>query len=132
MLKDCWTWAADAYASLAPELGSLKSMTQVPTAVKLTSPALIAQPVDATSRVISTWSPEVAVAFGEYEAPPTTAFVGALVVGVMTSTIDPGKTRATLSVNVPPAVTATAGDVGCGEAYGVVTVPPQVGSATTS
>jgi hypothetical protein len=80
------------YASLAPELGSLKSMTQVPTAVKDTTPVVRAQPLDVPSRDIATWSPEVAVALGEYVAPPTVAVVGALVLGVTTSVIDPGRT----------------------------------------
>jgi len=69
---------------------------QVPSVVKLTTSALIAQPVDLPSMVISTLSPEVAVALGEYVAPPTTALVGALVLDVMTSTIDPGGTRRAL------------------------------------
>jgi hypothetical protein len=53
-------------------------------------------PVVKLSRVICTVSPEVAVALGVYEAPPTPAFVGAVVIGVMTSVIDLGRTRPTL------------------------------------
>jgi hypothetical protein len=107
-------------------------MTQVPATVKLTTPALSAQPVDVPSRVICTVSPEVAAAPGEYVAPPTTALVGVVELRVITSTIDPGSTSAKLRVDDPPAVTVTAPDVGCGEAYVVDVVPPHVGSATTS
>jgi hypothetical protein len=107
-------------------------MMQVPTAVKLTAPALSAQPVDVPSRVIATVSPEVAVAPGKYVAPPTSALAGALVFGVMTSVIDPGRTRPALKVEVPPTETVTAPDAGCGEAYDVVTVPAHVGSTSTS
>jgi hypothetical protein len=71
-------------------------MMQVPAAVKLTTPALSAQPVEAPSSVISTLSPEVAIALGEYVAPPAMALVGAFVLGVMTSTIALGITRLTL------------------------------------
>jgi hypothetical protein len=91
-VKVCCTSAAEAYASLAPDLGSLKSITQVPTAVKLTTPVVSVHPVEVPSRVICTLSPEVAVALGEYVAPPTAAAVGALMLGVTTSTIDPGRT----------------------------------------
>ena len=94
MLKDCWTWAADAYASLAPELGSLKSMTQVPTAVKLTTPALIAQPVDVTSRVISTCVTRGRGCVRRIRGATDYALVGALVVGVMTSIDRPGQNEA--------------------------------------
>jgi hypothetical protein len=43
---------------------------------------------------MDTWSPDVAVAIGVYVAPPTAAPVGALVLGVTTSTIDRGRTTA--------------------------------------
>ncbi len=45
--------------------GSLKSMTQVPTPVKLTTPLLLnEQPVEEVSRLIATVFPEVEVAVG--------------------------------------------------------------------
>jgi hypothetical protein len=49
----------------------VKSITHVPTALKLTTPELIEHPDDETSRFILTLSPEVAIALGVYEAPPT-------------------------------------------------------------
>ena len=58
---DCWTWVA-AFQLVLPAW--LASTTQVPPAVKLTTPALKVHPVLVPSRVMVTASPEVAVAVG--------------------------------------------------------------------
>jgi hypothetical protein len=74
------------------------------------------QPVVRASRVISTLSPDVAVALGEYEEPPTTAVDGGVVLGVMVSGIDLGRTKPTLETDVPPAASERVPERGCGEA----------------
>ena len=58
---DCWTWGA-AFQLVLPAW--LASILQVPTPVKLMTPAFKVHPVLVPSRVMVTASPEVAVAVG--------------------------------------------------------------------
>jgi hypothetical protein len=58
----------------------LKSTWQVPAPVKVTLPDAIEQPVDELESVLTTVSPDVAVAPGEYDPPALPALGGALVV----------------------------------------------------
>jgi len=73
----CSTCAA---AAKAPLPASLKSTWQVPAPVKVTLPDAIEQPVDELESVLTTVSPDVAVAPGEYDPPALPALGGALVV----------------------------------------------------
>src|ERR1019366_8301561 len=78
-----------------------KSTRQVPTPVKLTLPAVIEQPFEVWSRVITTGSPEVAVALGVYD-PPTLPAAGA-VLAVMVFAVVPAAAAGDAEMNVKPA-----------------------------
>ena len=128
--KDCWTWVAVAYASLGPEMGSLKSTLHVPDATKRTTPPLSVHPEDKASRVTTTTSPEDAVALGVYVGPPTTALLGAPVPGVMTSAMVPDATSVKFTLLTVEPVLTTSGVLKWVIAYGEFTRPVQVGSTT--
>jgi len=68
-------------------------------------PAVIEQPFEAWSRVITTWSPEVAVALGVYE-PPTLPAAGT-VLAVMVLAVVPAAEAGDAEINVKPARTRT-------------------------
>jgi hypothetical protein len=84
---------------------SLKSTRQVPTPVKLTLLPLIEQPFEVWSRVMTTWSPEVAVALGVYD-PPTLPAAGALL-AVMVLAVVPAAEAGDAEIDVKPARTRT-------------------------
>ena len=75
----CWTRPA---AAKAPLPASVKLTRQVPCPVNVTVPEAKEQPVELLASVLTTVSPDVATAPGEYE-PPVLPAVGDLL-GVMT------------------------------------------------
>jgi hypothetical protein len=78
-VTECWTWLA---AAKAPLPGSLKFTMQVPELLKSIQPEFNVQPLEFLSRVITTLSPDVAVAPGEY-APPALPAEGKVVVEIV-------------------------------------------------
>jgi hypothetical protein len=101
----CWTRLAAA-KELLP--ASLKSTRQVPTRVKLTLPPVSEQPVEVASRAITTVSPEVAVALGEYEPPALPATGALLAVMVLAFVPTAEATLTALTANPMLRATATA------------------------